>query len=177
MNRKNIRTLMKLLLTCICTLSIICPVWADGPGDGLTADNSQSETSRVITVGAVTDTDDPEAEVVQETKTKTEALAGVTGIKGDSLGMFATTGYCNCAKCSGGFHLTYSGTVPKASHTISADLDIFPIGTRLMINDVIYTVEDMGSGVNDYCLDIYYDSHDEAAAHGMKTIEVFSVVD
>lgn len=99
------------------------------------------------------------------------------GMKGESLGMFSTTGYCNCDQCSGGHNLTYSGTVPKPMHTLSADLTRFPIGTRLMINDVVYTVEDMGSAVTGNTVDIYYDSHEAALAHGRKNQEVFTVPD
>ncbi len=102
------------------------------------------------------------------------ALERVTG-KGVSLGMFTTTGYCLCEVCSGGFDLTYSGTVPQARHTISADISLFPIGTRLMIGDTIYIVEDIGSNVKGNHIDIYYENHEEAMAHGMKTEEVFSV--
>lgn len=98
--------------------------------------------------------------------------------KGQSLGFFTTTGYCGCSICSGGFGLTYAGTVPAAHHTVAADLSLFPLGTRLMINDEIYTVEDMGSGVNGRIIDIYYDSHAAAVGHGTKyDQEVFAVVD
>lgn len=97
--------------------------------------------------------------------------------RGESLGMFTTTGYCNCSECnSSGFTRTWSGTVPAASHTIAADLDQYPIGTRLMIGDIIYTVEDMGPDVSGSRIDIYYDNHDDAVAHGMKTEEVFTVL-
>ncbi len=90
-----------------------------------------------------------------------------------SLGMFTTTGYCNCEKCSTGLGLTYSGTVPKARHTISADISLFPIGTQLIIDGVTYTVEDIGSAVVGYHIDIYYDNHEDALAHGRQTQEVF----
>lgn len=92
-----------------------------------------------------------------------------------SLGMFVTTGYCTCELCSGGFGLTYSGTVPKASHTISADISRFPIGTRLMIGNITYTVEDVGSNVVGDHIDIFYDNHEDAMAHGQQILEVFSV--
>jgi 3D (Asp-Asp-Asp) domain-containing protein len=95
--------------------------------------------------------------------------------KGTSLGMFVTTGYCICEECSGGFDLTYSGTVPQARHTISADITRFPIGTRLMIHDIIYTVEDIGSNVIGEHIDIYYDNHEDAVAHGKQIEEVFMV--
>ena len=44
-----------------------------------------------------------------------------------SLGRFTITGYCGCEQCSGGHNLTFSGTVPTPNHTISADLDYFPL--------------------------------------------------
>lgn len=92
--------------------------------------------------------------------------------KGHSLGMFTTTGYCNCSKCSKGFNLTYSGTTPKADYTISANADVFPIGTKVMIDGIVYTVEDIGAHGNS--IDIYYGSHQAALNHGMKTQEVFA---
>lgn len=92
---------------------------------------------------------------------------------GDSLGTFTTSGYCNCEKCSKGHNLTYAGTVPKAGHTISADLDLIPLGTKVLIDGTEYTVEDKGSGVNGRMIDIYYDNHDDAWNHGLQTAEVF----
>lgn len=98
------------------------------------------------------------------------------GVKrGTSLGMFTTTGYCNCSICSSGHNLTYSGTVPRAGHTVSADINVFPLGTKLMIDDTIYTVEDIGGGVSGNKLDIYYDNHEAALNHGRKTQEIFTV--
>ena len=99
-----------------------------------------------------------------------------SGTRGSYLGKFDTTAYCNCESCcSGGFALTYSGTVPTANHTISADITRFPIGTRLMIGDTIYTVEDIGSGVSSNLLDIYFDTHQEALNYGKQTVDVYAV--
>lgn len=95
--------------------------------------------------------------------------------KGASLGVFTTTAYCSCSKCSSGQNLTYSGTVPQANHTISADISVFPMGTKLMIGDTVYTVEDIGSSVNGRKLDIFFDSHAEALEYGRKSVEVFAV--
>lgn len=80
-----------------------------------------------------------------------------------SLGRFTITGYCGCEKCSNGHGLTYSGTIPTPNHTISADLDLFPLGTRLKIDGIVYTVEDKGSSVKGNILDIFYSSHEEVA--------------
>ena len=94
-----------------------------------------------------------------------------------SLGRFTITGYCGCEQCSGGHNLTYSGMVPTPNHTISADLNYFPLGTKLKIDGTVYTVEDKGSSVNGNILDIYYGSHQEALAKGTYTAEVFLVQD
>lgn len=94
--------------------------------------------------------------------------------QGESLGIFTTTGYCNCPLCGGGSH-TYSGTVPKGNHTIAADLDVLPMGTKVMIDGTVYTVEDIGGAVKGRIIDIYYDNHDAAVAHGMQQQEVFAV--
>ncbi len=93
------------------------------------------------------------------------------------LGTYTVTGYCNCSICSGGSGLTYSGTVPKANHTISADLNVHPLGTKIRIGDIIYTVEDMGSSVKDNWIDIYFDNHEEAVAYGTKYKDAYLIVE
>ena len=173
MNKRHPKNIFRLFLTLLCILSLSMPVWAaeeggPGAGGGTEAEDASGQ-SRVITCGTGE---------VSQSKTASgqpEEDETETGTRGVSLGMFTTTGYCNCSRCSGGHSLTYSGTVPKAKHTISADLEVFPLGTKLMIGDVIYTVEDMGSSVNGNWLDIYYDNHEAAVTHGMKTEEVFTV--
>lgn len=94
---------------------------------------------------------------------------------GKPLGIFKTTGYCNCSICSSGHNLTYSGTVPKADHTISADINVLPIGTKVLINGTIYTVEDIGGSVTGNKIDIYYDSHNAALSHGLQSAEVYLI--
>lgn len=170
MNKRYRKTMFQLLLTLLCILSLSLSAWAAEDET-----DTPSEQSRVITCGAGETAEPADAPRIETTAP--DAVSSTSGKKGVSLGMFTTTGYCNCEKCSGGHNLTYSGTVPQAAHTISADLSIYPIGTKLMIDDVIYTVEDMGSSVNGNWIDIYYSSHDEAVAHGMNTQEVFTVVE
>lgn len=174
--KRYLRTPIRLCLTILCMFTLSLSAWA-AENDEDTA----AEQSRVITCGTgesadSADTSEPVAERVAPGSLP-GAHSSTNGKKGTSLGMFTTTGYCNCSECSGDHKLTYSGTVPQAAHTISADLSIYPIGTKLMIDDVIYTVEDMGSHVNGNWIDIYYDNHDAAEAHGMKTQEVFSVIE
>lgn len=181
MSKQKAHPLSTLLLTFICTLSLLFTSLAASPDDGIIPEEETSGVSRVILLGENRNT----AETAESTDDSTTITVGTAPAsfaagqwkQGQSLGKFTTTGYCNCGKCSGGHSLTYSGTVPKANHTISADLDLFPIGTKLMINGVVYTVEDIGSSVDGRWLDIYYDDHGQAVAHGMKTEEVFAITE
>lgn len=93
---------------------------------------------------------------------------------GMSLGTFTITGYCPCPACSGSSALTYAGTVPRPEHTIAADLSLLPLGTQVLIDGTVYTVEDKGSSVNGNKIDIFYASHEEALAAGTYSAEVFS---
>ncbi len=164
--KSSISRLFTLMLACMFSLALtVSALAADGPGAEAAAAQA-SGTSPVIVAGSGVVPASPAAEEDP-----------VSAHRGESLGMFTTTGYCTCEKCSGGYGLTYSGTVPQANHTVSADLSIYPIGTRLMIGDIIYTVEDKGSAVKGNWIDIYYASHEEAVAHGKKTQEVFAVID
>lgn len=98
-----------------------------------------------------------------------------TGEADEYLGSFHATAYCGCENCSGGHPHTYSGTIPQPNHTIAADLDLFPIGTKLLINGIVYTVEDKGSNVVDNRVDIYFATHEEALAFGLQNVDVYTV--
>ncbi len=174
MTRKSIAAL---LISTVCCLSMTLTAFAeatDAPASTASADGKNS----VLVCGGEDTIETPADSALSGPGMEDVTVSDdeVTGEKGESLGIFTTTGYCNCSKCnSAGHTLTYSGTVPKANHTISADLNIYPIGTRLMIGDTIYTVEDKGSHVSGNWIDVYYDNHDDAWGHGMKTEEVFAV--
>lgn len=97
-------------------------------------------------------------------------------VRGEYLGTFTITAYCACFDCSGDNTLTYSGTVPRSNHTIAADLTLYPIGTKLLIGDIIYTVEDKGGAIQGNKLDIYFDTHEEALDYGTKyNVDVYAV--
>ena len=97
---------------------------------------------------------------------------------GESLGQVVTSGYCNCPICcgiwSGG--PTASGAYPTASHTVAVDAHnpFVPMGTKVVMNGVEYTVEDTGNfdryGVQ---FDVYYDDHATAQRHGHQTWEAY----
>lgn len=97
---------------------------------------------------------------------------------GQSLGTVVTSGYCNCSICCGQWAggPTASGAYPTPKHTIAVDAGspFVPMGTKVIMNGVEYTVEDTGAfdryGVQ---FDVYYGSHAEASAHGHQTWEAF----
>ena len=92
------------------------------------------------------------------------------------LGIFHTTAYCSCRRCSGRWgRLTSSGAIAVSGHTVAVDPKVIPFGTKLMIGGTIYTAEDEGSGVNGRHIDIYCDTHAEAAAYGLQRREVYLV--
>lgn len=186
--RRNVRKLTAIMTAaCVCSSSWLMPAWAAQESGGQAEAVSETEDSGKTVVLLSGKAAEKEAESVSEEdggpgaaareKAESSGTDGISGRKGESLGMFTVTGYCGCEECSGGHNLTYSGTVPKAGHTLSADIEQFPIGTRLIIDDVIYTVEDMGSSLRGNWVDIYYDVHEEAEAFGMQTKEVFAVVE
>lgn len=136
-------------------------------GTSKEAENSSGE----IGPGIPKKAPEPEPEAAQEEPSPTGYK------KGPSLGIFKTTGYCPCKKCSAGSGLTYSGTVPQANHTISADRSVLPIGSKVMIGDTVYTVEDIGGGVKGNTIDIFFQTHQEALNYGVQKREVFSILE
>ena len=97
---------------------------------------------------------------------------------GESLGNVVTSGYCNCSICCGRWAggATASGAMPRANHTIAVDAHnpIVPMGTKIIMNGVEYTVEDTGNFARyGVAFDVYYDSHSAASNHGHQTWEAF----
>lgn len=128
----------------------------------------------LLAVPTVTASENTEELVPEAVKNAPVIQPDQTAVPGAYLGEFKASGYCSCQKCSGGYTKTYSGTTPKANHTISADLNVFPLGTKLVIDGITYTVEDKGSSVNGNRLDIYFASHADALAFGLKTVDVYA---
>lgn len=98
--------------------------------------------------------------------------------EGVPLGKFIVTGYCGCEECTGIYsaaHLTFTGVEPHPGHTIAADPNMIPINSKLLINGIVYTVEDTGKNIIGRRLDIYFESHDEAVIYGRKEENVYLV--
>lgn len=97
---------------------------------------------------------------------------------GDSIGKVMVTAYCPCSQCCGPYAngITASGKTAKPKHTIAVDAynPIVPMGTKVVIEGVVYTVEDTGN-LNHYGndFDIFYASHEETSQWGRRKVEAF----
>lgn len=95
-----------------------------------------------------------------------------TATSGKSIGVYKITGYCSCSKCCGkATGRTASGTVATAGRTVAASAAL-PYGTKLNINGHTYTVEDRGGAIKGNKIDIYFSSHAQALAWGVKYLPV-----
>lgn len=99
-------------------------------------------------------------------------------VEGEPLGTFTVTGYCGCETCTGIYsadHMTFTGVEPIPGHTIAADPNLVPLHSKLLINGIVYTVEDTGKNIIGRRLDIYFESHEEAVIYGRKEEMVYLV--
>lgn len=112
-------------------------------------------------------------EQVKEIKKETKTVQ-----VGESLGKVVTSGYCSCPICCGVWSggPTASGVMPKGNHTIAVDAKnpIVPMGTKIVMTGVEYTVEDTGNFARyGVAFDVYYDNHAAASNHGHRTWEAY----
>ncbi len=126
-------------------------------------------------IQAQTEAQAAQAGAAQLAAVDTTPVTDASGRELIPLGTFAVTKYCACSICSGGSGLTASGKRPRANHTIAADTRLYPFGTQLMINGIIYTVEDTGGSVKGNTVDIYVDNHSEAVSYGTHYADVYLV--
>ena len=91
------------------------------------------------------------------------------------VGEWTITAYCSCVECCGSWgNATASGVTPCSGHTVACN--ILPMGTQVMIDGIIYIVEDTGwTPYGDAWIDIYFDTHEEALAYGLHTTSVYIV--
>lgn len=104
------------------------------------------------------------------------------------------TGYCKCQECCGWkrniflqpvyaygsmegqpkkIGETASGTKAKPYHTIAADTDVFPFGTRMKIPGYGWgVVEDRGGAIKGGRIDLFFRTHKEALKWGRQTVTV-----
>ena len=97
---------------------------------------------------------------------------------GQSLGSVVTSAYCSCEICCGQWSggPTASGVMPTPNHTIAVDAysPFVPMGTKVVMNGIEYTVEDTGAFAQyGVAFDVYYSNHAAAQAHGHQTWEAY----
>lgn len=114
---------------------------------------------------------------LQETQTIENTILPSEKPEWVSLGTFITSGYCNEPYyhiCNDGTaNTTATMTTPTPGRTIAVDPTVIPYGTEVMINGRFYIAEDCGSAIKGKRIDILYNNHDIAFAHGMQEAEVF----
>ena len=114
---------------------------------------------------------------LQETQTIENIILPSEKPEWVSLGTFITSGYCNEAYyhiCNDGTpDTTATMTTPTPGRTIAVDPTVIPYGSEVMINGHTYIAEDCGNAIKGKRIDILYDNHDIAFAHGMQEVEVF----
>lgn len=117
------------------------------------------------------------AEMMNETIP--EAYDAVTDEpKLESIGTFTVTAYCPCTSCSDAWgDMTATGVRAVEGRTIAVDPDVLPYGTTVYFDGIDgfggYVAEDCGGAIDGKDIDIYFDTHEEAEAWGVKEREVF----
>lgn len=78
-----------------------------------------------------------------------------------------TAGFESTGKSPGHpeYGVTASGKMVQPSHTIAAD-GRFPFGTKILIDDIVYVVEDRGELIYDNRVDIYVENLDDIPPEG-----------
>lgn len=174
-------------LTLLCILLLSTTAMAAQTAESQSTANQQSwsvetdnqmkknSTGTVATASDATLSDEVGPGIEKNVQPEEKAPTGPVYERGASLGIFSATAYCPSS--SGRQQKTYSGTIPQPLHTLSADLTVLPLGSKVMIDGVIYTVEDTGSGIRGNKVDIYFGSRGEALAFGRQSKEIFAVVE
>ena len=84
------------------------------------------------------------------------------------------TAYCPCVKCcekSDG--ITATGVKAKANHTIAADPNILPYGTKILCGMGEFVVEDCGGSIEGNRVDFFFDTHEEAVKFGRQEFSIW----
>lgn len=91
---------------------------------------------------------------------------------------FIVTAYCGCEKCCGVYSdknkdgaIGASGKLLKSGYSVAVDNSLYKFGTKFKdLNGNIYEAQDTGKDIKGNRLDLFFDSHDEAACFGVKNM-------
>ena len=144
------------------TLMVYMVLYSDGEAGYVMDDKGKKNLKKIF----------DEMNYVDDSSTTTEKTCG------DSIGEVWTTAYCPCSICCGPYAngITASGKKATAKHTIAVDAykPIVPMGTKLIIEGVEYTVEDTGDlNAHGNDIDVYFATHAEALKWGRKKVEAY----
>ena len=184
----------KILVSAITSLCI-CILWTSVETACAKINEKETTvtTTEITTEVTTVETTAEETTEVPLTTVKAEDIPDYT-----DLGVFKLTAYCPCHYCChykksdgtwncGGKDTekckqlvanpeTASGKKAKANHTVAADTSLLPFGTTIMIGGETFVVEDRGgAAIGGMVIDIFYESHEEANAHGIKYAKVYEV--
>ena len=73
------------------------------------------------------------------------------------------------------FSVTDDGVAFNFNESDESISYVIPEGTKVEINGVVYTAEDIGGGVRGNHIDIFYESHEECLQFGVRYAEVYKV--
>lgn len=112
----------------------------------------------------------------QRRRAKTEMAAPAVASEpvDTELQTVIVTGYCSCRKCCGAKAKGLTATGTRAQRgTIAADPSIFPYGTQLNVPGYGEgVVEDTGSRVKGFRIDVWFPTHEEAVKWGSREMFV-----
>ena len=105
-----------------------------------------------------------------------EAMMSCEEYEKVSLGKYKLTAYCACKKCCGKTDgITASGVKAVEGVTVAADTRVLPFGTKIIIDDHEYIVQDRGGAIKGNRIDVYFDSHYDALKFGVQYKEIFTM--
>jgi len=104
------------------------------------------------------------------------ALSSSSG-KGEFIGNFTITAYCDCVQCQGKWvGQTASGQKPKPGLTIAVDPAVIPLGSSVFIEGVgVRVAQDTGGAIKGQKIDLFFSSYEEAVKWGKRVLPVFKV--
>lgn len=86
------------------------------------------------------------------------------------------TGYCSCARCCGTEDWTTADGSRTAWGTIAAPRS-FAFGSQFTIPEIggVFTVRDRGGAISGNRIDIWFPTHEEALAWGVRTVTLIPI--
>ena len=76
-----------------------------------------------------------------------------------------------------GSEIVYTASMKIAEQglTVAADTSVLPFGSRVIINDTEYEVQDRGGAIKGNRIDVYMDDHEEALQRGVHEANIYIV--